>query len=393
MSLLGRMIWSMAAAPNGDLWFGASHALLRLAPNGEWRRYTRADGLAGDDVQALCIGADGAVWAAVWEMHATGYVGCGVSRFAPDGTWSRLTTLDGLPSNNVRALAVEADGCLWVGMGGEDYHSGEGAARIGPDGNWARYTITQGLPTNYVEQICAAPDGSIWIITHDSMRRVLRLFPDGRRFIYTERDGLVHAWVNAITVAADGAIWFGTAQGVSRLGPDQRWTSYGVHNGLMHATVVAMASGPDGAVWFGTPVGLCRLGPDGQWSAYSTGPQRPDHHIYSLCAAPDGSAWAATASGLFNFRPGAPPAHAGGYMPWPDRDANPGVDTVPSDRPIVRAASASAHGRARAAGNLYDVANATAQKHANVPHHRKPVASGNLADHLTRYCRSINHRR
>jgi ligand-binding sensor domain-containing protein len=333
--------------------------------------------LAGDDVLALCVSTDGTVWAAVWEMHATGYVGCGVSFLAPDGTWSRLTTAHGLPSNNVRALAIAADGSLWVGTGEENHHSGEGAARRDPQGNWERYTITQGLPTNYVEQICVAPDGSTWIITHDFVRRALRLFPDGRRFVYTERDGLVHAWVNAITVAADGAIWFGTAQGASRLGPNQRWTSYGVGDGLTHATVVAVASGPDGAVWFGTPAGLCRLGPDGQWSAYSTGPQRPDHHIYSLCAAPDGSAWAATVSGLFNFRPVAPLAHAG-------------VDNAPAGRPICDAES----GRAReACSDPNHVTNANTRDQVYMPRRHKPVAPGGLAEHLAYHCRTINHRR
>jgi streptogramin lyase len=300
----------MAAAPNGDLWFGASHALLRLSPEGEWSRYTRADGLGGDDVLALGVGPDGTVWSAVWEMHAHGYGGCGLSALAPDGTWHRLTAAAGVPSNNVRTLALEADGALWVGTGEEHRHMGEGAARCDTTGRWERYTVTQGLPTNYVEQICVAPDGSTWIITHDLVRRALRLCPDGRRFIYTEQDGLIHPWVNTMAVAPDGAIWFGTAQGASRLGPDQQWTNYGVADGLIHPTVVAVAPAPDGSVWFGTPLGLCRLGADGAWSSYSTGPQRAEQHIHSLCAAPDGSVWAATVSGLFHFQPCTPPVHA-----------------------------------------------------------------------------------
>jgi ligand-binding sensor domain-containing protein len=257
----------MVRAPGGDLWFGASHALWRLTPHGEWQRFTRAEGLPGDDVLALTAAADGTVWAAVWEMEEGGYAGRGVSGLHPDGTWTTLTTDDGLPSNNVRTVEIDVAGRLWVGTGDEDRRRGEGAARRSPTGSWERYTITQGLPANYVEQICTTPDGSTWIITLDLARRVLRLFPDGRRFIYTARDGLIHGWVNAMGVADDGAVWFGTAQGVSRLGPDDHWTHYTMDDGLLHNTVVAVAPAPDGAVWFGTPVGLCRLDAEGQWSS------------------------------------------------------------------------------------------------------------------------------
>lgn len=373
-SYLGRMIWSMAAAPNGDLWFGASHALWRLTPAGVWHSMTRRDGLPGDDVLALAIGRDGTLWAALWEMQPHGYVGCGVSRLNADQTWTTLTTADGLPSNNVRTLEVAADGSLWVGTGDEDRRRGEGAARRSSTGTWERYTITQGLSANYVEQICAAPDGSIWIITLDLARRVLRLFPDGRRFIYTERDGLIDAWVNAVAVAGDGTVWFGTAQGASRLGPDERWTNYGVAEGLLHSTVVAVAPAPDGAVWFGTPLGLCRLDAEGHWSSYSTGVQRPDHHIHTLCTALDGSAWAATVSGLFHFDPLSAAGPCDGRSLWTGADGLP--DLSNGGEPVGELA--------------VEIRDPTPQE---APRHRKLGPPDGLAAYLAYCCRSINHRR
>src|SRR5205085_425763 len=54
-------IAGLLGTDDGTLWVGASNGLVRLA-GGEERRFTTADGLAGDDVLCLAAGADGALW-------------------------------------------------------------------------------------------------------------------------------------------------------------------------------------------------------------------------------------------------------------------------------------------------------------------------------------------
>jgi hypothetical protein len=74
-----------------------------------WQRYSvAAGGLLSDYVTSIAAGPDGAVWFGAWG---------GVSRF--DGSrWISYTTADGLVAMWVTALAVQPDGTAWFGTNG-----------------------------------------------------------------------------------------------------------------------------------------------------------------------------------------------------------------------------------------------------------------------------------
>ncbi|MCE5249557.1 hypothetical protein LLG96_04975 [bacterium] len=83
---------------------------------------------------------------------------------AGDGSWRQFTTADGLPANEVRAIAEDANGVLWFGTDG---------------GGVARY------------------DGASWTV-------------------YGEKDGLVNNEARELAFDKDGVLWVGTPRGVSR---------------------------------------------------------------------------------------------------------------------------------------------------------------------------------
>ncbi len=60
--LAGNIVYSIAAAPDGTLWFGTNHGVSRFDGR-RWRSLGRGDGLLDEHVYALAIAADGDVWA------------------------------------------------------------------------------------------------------------------------------------------------------------------------------------------------------------------------------------------------------------------------------------------------------------------------------------------
>jgi len=64
--LIGDIVYSIAQAPDGALWFGTNGGLSRF--DGEhWQSWSKADGLLDEHVYALAINASGNVWAGTRE--------------------------------------------------------------------------------------------------------------------------------------------------------------------------------------------------------------------------------------------------------------------------------------------------------------------------------------
>jgi ligand-binding sensor domain-containing protein len=167
--------------------------------------------------------------------------------------WTAYTTADGLAGNDVEAIAVAPDGALWV------YTSG-GLSRF--DGEtWTTYSTTytedDRLVNDFVTAaIAVAPDGALWVAVCQHMLygpnvpRVSRF--DGETWTtYTEDDGLGRGCGDAIAVAPDGALWFGISHGVSRFDGDASSTYSSVSPCLMDCGVNALAVDGNGRVWAG----------------------------------------------------------------------------------------------------------------------------------------------
>lgn len=69
-------ISALAVAPNLDMWIGSEKGLARFS-GGTWSGLTTADGLADNQIQELTVSPDGAVWAATAG---------GLSRYAPNSS-------------------------------------------------------------------------------------------------------------------------------------------------------------------------------------------------------------------------------------------------------------------------------------------------------------------
>src|SRR5262249_4905169 len=76
-----------------------------------------ATGLPSDDVRAIAIDHTGTIWLATAAGAARSVL----------GGWQRFDTSTGLASNDAHAIAIDPDGSVWIG-------GAAGASRIDPSG-------------------------------------------------------------------------------------------------------------------------------------------------------------------------------------------------------------------------------------------------------------------
>ncbi len=190
-------VYSIAFGADGYVAAGTAGGVVTMNDTGVTGVFnSAAHGLASDNVHAVLVTEDGALWVATDG---------GVSRMGPDGAWVHYGM--GNPFHEgfdlVSDLAEDTRGAIWAATGNN------GAWRYA-EGEWEHFE------TDSLWAVTAAPDGSVWFGTyyHDAVR-----FADGEWQTFGVSDGLVQSNVNDIYVDETGAVWFATSGGVSRYKP------------------------------------------------------------------------------------------------------------------------------------------------------------------------------
>lgn len=196
------------------------------------------DGLPSDDLRDVAIAPNGNIWIAT---------GNGVAMF--DGTTfttHTTTTHPGLASNDVMAIAVMANGDVWAGT---DF----GASRF--DGStYTTYTTADGLGDNEVKNIKQAPNGDIWFATINGATK----YSGGTFTEYTTPNipfgGAMHT-----AFATNGDVWISGGLGGAIEFDGSIFTPYSSGAGLVSNRVRAIAIDEDGSKWVGTAEGISVL--------------------------------------------------------------------------------------------------------------------------------------
>jgi ligand-binding sensor domain-containing protein/signal transduction histidine kinase len=194
---------------------------------------------------------------------------------------SRLWQTDnGLPHNNVLAVAQTRDGYLWLG-------TQSGLARF--DG--VRFSVfhpgnTPEMKSGFTQALLETQDGSLWIGTGDA--GLLR-FHNGRFSCFTEADGLAGNEVRALFQSRDASLWIGTKTGLTRF-KDGKFSNLTVENGLADDVVRSLCEDKEGNLWIGTPAGL------NLWNGEVTGHYTmadglPSSVVRALCLDRRGALW------------------------------------------------------------------------------------------------------
>lgn len=182
-------IYAVACDKLGRIWAGhLNHGVSVGVPtsNGmRWQNYNVLDGALGERIFAIKINpADGDVWIATSR---------GLTRYSmKQDTWTYYTRADGLPSNQIQAMAFAKDGTLYAGTqcdgltictperSTSNAQVSTSNQRIEPDEGRLEYKTWrvvpgakqmpmlpsgEGLPSNLINDVLVARDGTIWVAT------------------------------------------------------------------------------------------------------------------------------------------------------------------------------------------------------------------------------------
>lgn len=287
----GVPIWSVAVTPSGVVW-ASTHldGVARYDPeNGDWRTYGVEDGFAFPNARALAVGPGGEPW-----VHI-GYDG--VYRLpdgAQNGVWEAV-----YPSGGGEWVCGFAFGGTGAPYGGGPYIATCGGFHASGDGLayregevWANVTAVDGLPDDDLNAVAVSADGEMAV----GSRLGVGVYENGEWRIL--RAGPSLPGVSSVAVRGDGA-WFGFGDaasqgaggGVSHF-DGQRWVTESFAGQGARENVRALAVGSDGVLWGGAGCTVARRGAAG-WTV-AADCETLSGNVHALAPGPAGEVWVAT---------------------------------------------------------------------------------------------------
>ncbi len=211
-----RWIFALFEDRQQRLWAGAQEGLALVDDQG-CRLISPTNGVAPREVRALAEDAAGGIW--------IGTAGGGLSRYFHDAiqTWHMA---DGLPSDTIFSLYCDTDNALWIGT------KANGLARF-KDNQWTRYTTREGLACDRITYMIEDTVGYLWLGSPLGIMRVAKkelneLAAGARHQVacrsYTMLDGLPTRECTmesqpGACLDSQGKLWFATAKGLVGVDP------------------------------------------------------------------------------------------------------------------------------------------------------------------------------
>ena len=273
--------------------------------------FTSADGLASDNITALCYGADNCL-----------YVGTDRGLSKIDG--KRITTVDiGIENAPISMLFCANDGHIFVGTGksiielsgkkiiaSREFSSDAVAMKQGCDN--VTWILTKTVLYRFPQ---GAKEFDLKIGVPDK-GSCIAVFGNNKVYVGTESDGL-HAlvgkrwhWselmegvtgilsnnISCLDIDPAGDVWIGTDKGVCVYDDNSYWLDNSKITGLPNGEITGMVTDSEGRRYFTTSCGLIILH-NGKLSYYGYKRWLPDMHATGIVLSPDGSFCVSTASG------------------------------------------------------------------------------------------------
>ncbi len=280
----GRRVWSFAQDRDGSIWAASEQGLLHWKA-GAIRISREADGLPSDKLRALAIDAsDGSLWIAT--------TGGGLARRFSDGRIERVADAG---HAEIRHLLADPAGGVWVAT------AGAGLLHIAADGSRRRYGLADGLPSEHLTYLARDASGALWI---GHWGAGLSRLAEGR--VQVLRDGLAGQQVWSLLADREGSVWVGSWNGgLNRLRP-RVFAVLGQPEGLGGDNVRAVLHTRSGETWLATAGGgVARRLHDGSLQLLRERDGLASDEASALHEDPDGTVWIGSyTAGLTRWRDG-----------------------------------------------------------------------------------------
>ena len=262
--------------------------------NFQWRNFSRiGDGLGSNNVRSIAADRAGGIWLATSE---------GLSYF--NGFWHNFN----VPGGNVSQVFEDRDGFIWATTDAGIYQGifNRDLNQI----DWQHhYSLETGLIDNRVlvaiqrrSDEAAGNEGEFWIGTPIGVS-----WSDGETWnpVLNAVDGRLNAGVQSIYEDKAGGLWFGLLPGgdTDKLShfDGVQWRIYGRDDGLPKGDVRAITEDDAGNLWIGTSEGVAVYN-GSTWEVFTTiNSPLIDNRVRAMMRDREGVIWIGTASGISLF--------------------------------------------------------------------------------------------
>ena len=295
--LVHNLVLAAAEDRDGNMWFGTVEGISRFDGK-EWMTFDTANGLTSNHITAALGDRNGNLWFGTFDG--------GICQF--DGQqWTTFdaTNTDGLKSNSIffHSVFEDRDGNLWFGTYG-------GASRF--DGQeWKTISTADGLPGNQVRAVLQDREGRMWFGTRKGAscfngREWSHFAFDGREWgSYTAADTLRSViWVDSILErAGDDNLWFGTTDGSISRYDGKEWEIFTTTDGLPESRALSMTEDRSGQLWIGTHGGGIVRFDDTLFQTLQKADRLAHNAVQQIVQDHSGDIWIATEGGVTRYRP------------------------------------------------------------------------------------------
>ncbi len=306
----------------GKLWIGTWKNGLLCYQNGEFKVYSRAQGLRSDDILSVEEGKGGGLWVGTRDgLH-----------LKSGEIFHAFTREDGLKGKEVHALLRDKQGRLWIGTEGglnrltegtisgfhdQELLNGNEILALYEDpagGIWisvARYGLVlfkndsfQYFPspkgTIHIYSICRGRAGELWL---GSEERGLLFLANGQYHSINAEERLEQNPIFTLFEDREKNLWVGTRLGLYRYRGESVYR-YGTEEGLSAASALSVYEDDLGVVWIGTQGGGLNRLEAGRIQVYGEEHGLPGPSVKALYGDGSGGLWVGTRDGLAFFRNG-----------------------------------------------------------------------------------------
>ena len=161
------------------------------------------------------------------------------------------------------------------------------------------WSTRQGLPHNQVNAIAQTADGYLWLGTWEGLVRY-----NGLEFHTFERantPALQDNGIRSVRASADGSVVVGTSRGGVSILRAGSWRHLGMGDGLAQDEIMDAVLDRMGRLWVATESAGVSLVESGRVTQFSVRNGLPSNIAYGLLEDRDGSMWVATAGGLVHI--------------------------------------------------------------------------------------------